>query len=70
MIKKVINFSFLIALIFLVANCSNDDDCPDELIVDINDPESLERAEECGLSPAEPIGQSLWIYRIKPDKIP
>lgn len=65
MIKKIINFLFLFAVIILVANCSNDDDCPDELIVDINDPESIERAEECGLSPAEPIGKLIWDYRIK-----
>ena len=49
----------------LVTGGSNDDDCPDELIVERNDPESIERAEECGLSPAGPLGESLWIYEIK-----
>lgn len=49
----------------VMTSCSDDDDCPDELIVDINDPESLERAEECGLSPAEPLGESIWLYEIQ-----
>ncbi|MFD0863713.1 hypothetical protein ACFQ1M_15975 [Sungkyunkwania multivorans] len=63
--KKVLNFLSITTMIILVTGCSNDDDCPDELIVDINDPESIERAEECGLSPAGPLGKSLWIYEIK-----
>ncbi len=65
MIRRGIKFSLLITVIILLASCTNDDDCPDELIVDINDPQSLERAEECGLSPAEPLGESLWVYGIK-----
>jgi len=65
MLKKVLNFILLIAIITVLTGCSNDDDCPDELIVDINDPESLERAEECGLSPAEELGESLWLYEIQ-----
>ena len=49
------------ALTFTVFSCSSDDDdCPDSMIVDINDPDSIEQAEDCGLSPAEPLG-TLWI---------
>ncbi|WP_455169034.1 hypothetical protein [Aegicerativicinus sediminis] len=45
----------------LTLNCSSDDDdCPDSMVVDINDPESLAEAEKCGLSPAEPLG-TLWV---------
>lgn len=43
-----------------ITNCSSDDNCPDSIIVDVNDPESLARAEACGLAPAEPLGD-LWV---------
>lgn len=56
---------FFVLFVFTLWGCSNDDDdCPDSLEVNINDPESLERAEECGLSPAVPIGESLWLYKL------
>ena len=46
---------------FMTFSCSSDDnDCPDSIIVDINDPESIAQAEACGLSPAEPLG-TLWV---------
>ncbi|WP_298325570.1 hypothetical protein [uncultured Dokdonia sp.] len=51
--------------ITVAIGCSSDDNCPDQLIINIDDPESIERAEECGLSPAEPLGESLWIYKIQ-----
>lgn len=65
MMKKVFIFLLSVVMITVITGCSNDDDCPAELIVDINDPESIERAEECGLSPAGPLGESLWIYEIQ-----
>lgn len=53
--------SFLYTLILITFSCSSDDnDCPDSIIVDINDPESIAQAEACGLSPAEPLG-TLWV---------
>ena len=52
-------------IITVVTGCSSDDNCPDQLMININDPESIERAEECGLSPAEPLGESLWVYKIQ-----
>ncbi|WP_158306994.1 hypothetical protein [Dokdonia sp. 4H-3-7-5] len=52
-------------IITVVIGCSSDDNCPDQLTINIDDPESIERAEECGLSPAEPLGESLWIYKIQ-----
>lgn len=56
----------IILLGLIIISCSSDDnDCPEELIVDINDPESLARAEECGLSPAGPLGESTWVYRLE-----
>lgn len=52
---------FLFALTLTAFGCSSDDnDCPDSIIVDINDPESIAQAEACGLSPAEPLG-TLWV---------
>ena len=65
MLKELSKIFFVALTIISLINCSNDDDCPDEIIVNINDPESLERAEECGLSPAEPIGESLWLYKFQ-----
>lgn len=54
---KVFKLYFLSTLIFTIFSCSSDDDnCPDSIIVDLNDPESLAQAEACGLSPAEPLG--------------
>jgi len=60
--SKLFKFSFLILITFLIFSCSsdNDDDCPDTIIVDLDDPESIERAEACGLSPAEPLG-NIWV---------
>jgi len=46
----------LISLFYF--SCSSDD-CPSEMVVDINDPASVEAAEDCGLSPAEPLGENL-----------
>jgi len=59
------NYTFRIfilsTLMFTIFNCSSDDnDCPDSIIVDINDPDSIAQAEACGLSPAEPLG-TLWV---------
>ncbi|MEM8928128.1 MAG: hypothetical protein AAGC45_07985 [Bacteroidota bacterium] len=60
--KTKLNLFFLIITLW---SCSDDDDdCPDSLEVNINDPASLERAEECGLSPAVPIGESVWLYTL------
>ena len=64
---KHYNLLFLIILSIFTINCSSDDnDCPDTMTVDIDDPESLRRAEECGLSPAGPLGE-VWVsekYRL------
>ncbi|MDX1829040.1 MAG: hypothetical protein R3342_05785 [Lutibacter sp.] len=63
-------FKFLLLIIFTVSfyNCSKDDnDCPDSIIINLDDPESIKRAEECGLSPAEPLGD-VWVsekYRLE-----
>lgn len=65
MIKKAFEYLLIILIITVVTGCSSDDNCPDELVIYIDDPESIERAEECGLSPAEPLGESLWIYKIQ-----
>ncbi len=66
MLKELSKILFVTLIIVSMTNCSNDDDdCPDEIIVNINDPESLERAEKCSLSPAEPIGESLWLYKFQ-----
>lgn len=56
----------LFTLALMTFNCSSDD-CPDSIIVDLNDPESIAQAEACGLSPAKPLG-TLWVsdnYRLK-----
>lgn len=50
-----------ICAVLLCFGCSKDD-CPDEIIIDINDPGSIQAAEDCGLSPAEPIGENLWLW--------
>ncbi len=51
-----------------IFNCSSDDnDCPDIIEINLNDPESIKRAEACGLAPAEPLG-IIWVsegYRRK-----
>lgn len=54
--------SFLLAIvIFITFSCTSDDnDCSDSIIVNINDPESIAQAEACGLSPAGPLG-TLWV---------
>ncbi|TVZ22648.1 hypothetical protein JM84_1554 [Dokdonia sp. Hel_I_63] len=65
MIKKAFEYLLIILIITVVTGCSSDDNCPDQLTINIDDPESIERAEECGLSPAEPLGESLWIYKIQ-----
>lgn len=58
---KIFKLFFLTTFIFTTFSCSSDDDnCPDSIIVDINDPESMAQAEACGLSPAEPLG-TLWV---------
>jgi hypothetical protein len=52
---------FLFTLAITSIGCSSDNnDCPDSIIVDINDPESIAQAEACGLRPAEPLG-TLWV---------
>ncbi|MFD2724804.1 hypothetical protein [Hyunsoonleella rubra] len=65
---KLTKFLLLIITSTLIWNCSSDDNnCPDVIIVDINDPESIKRAEDCGLAPAEPVG-TIWVsenHRIK-----
>ena len=56
-------FKFLLLIIFtvLIFNCSSDDnDCPDIITINLDDPESIRQAEECGLSPAEPLG-NIWV---------
>ncbi|MGM5471172.1 hypothetical protein ACS386_12910 [Flavobacteriaceae bacterium LMO-SS05] len=58
--NKLLKFIFLITIPFLFLNCTTDDDCPDTITVDINDPASIARAEACGLSPAGPLG-NLWV---------
>ena len=64
---KIFKYSLLLSIVLLTSNCSKDDnDCPDTIYIDLNDPESLRRAEECGLSPAKPLS-TLWIsdsYRL------
>ncbi|WP_425077220.1 hypothetical protein [Psychroserpens sp. S379A] len=72
--NKLLKFSFLIILSCFFFNCSSDDDnsdnCPENMIVDINDPESIAQAEACGLEPAGPLGrlsnsdsyENLYIY--------
>ncbi|WP_035333967.1 hypothetical protein [Dokdonia sp. PRO95] len=65
MIKKAFEYLLIILIITVVIGCSSDDNCPDQLMININDPESIERAEECGLSPAEPLGESLGVYKIQ-----
>lgn len=57
---KFLRVSFLIVITFSLFGCSPDNNCPDSIIVDINDPESIKLAEDCGLSPAEPLG-TLWV---------
>lgn len=65
---KLSKYSFLIITFLLIFNCSSDDnDCPDIIEININDPESIKRAEACGLTPAEPLG-IIWVsenYRLK-----
>lgn len=59
--NKIFRLFMLCALTFTVFNCSSDDhDCPDSILVDINDPDSIAQAEACGLKPAEPLG-TLWV---------
>ncbi|MBO3116878.1 hypothetical protein J4050_08975 [Winogradskyella sp. DF17] len=64
---KILKVFALIGVFTVSFCCSNDDDnnCPETLIVDINDPESLEQAEACGLEPAGPLGESLWRYELQ-----
>jgi len=59
--NKTLKLFLLFTLAFITFSCSSDDnDCPDSITVDINDPESIAQAEACGLSPAEPLG-TLWV---------
>ncbi|NAS30329.1 hypothetical protein GTQ40_05050 [Flavobacteriaceae bacterium R38] len=58
--NKFLSLSFLIIITFLFSSCSSDDTCPDMIIVNIDDPESIAQAEACGLSPAEPLG-TIWV---------
>jgi hypothetical protein len=59
--NRILRLSLLCALTFTVYSCSSDDDdCPDSIIVDVNDPDSIAQAEACGLSPAQPLG-TLWV---------
>ena len=59
--NKIFRLFLLSVLTFIVYGCSSDDeDCPDSIIVDANDPDSIAQAEACGLSPAEPLG-TLWV---------
>ena len=56
-------FKCLLFFVFTLSlyNCSSDDDnCPDSIIVDINDPDTISQAEACGLSPAGTLG-NLWV---------
>ncbi|MCA0132142.1 hypothetical protein [Winogradskyella alexanderae] len=62
--RNCLTYIVLSIIIILLTNCSNDDDCPNEIIADIDDPESIERAEDCGLSPAEQLGEEFWLYNI------
>ncbi len=58
---KPFKLFLLFTVTFITFNCSSDDtDCPDSIVIDIDDPESIARAEACGLSPAEPLG-TLWV---------
>jgi len=58
---KLFRLFILIAVTVITFGCSSDDnDCPDSIIVDINNPESIAQAEACGLSPAGPLG-TLWV---------
>lgn len=67
MMPKLLKFLFLIIISVLIFNCSSDDnDCPDIIEINLNDPESIKRAEACGLAPAEPLG-TIWVsedYRL------
>ena len=59
--SKLFKFSFLFLIAVLAFNCSSDDnDCPDMIIINLDDPESIKKAEDCGLSPAEPLG-TVWV---------
>ena len=59
--NKIFRLFLLSTLTFTAFSCSWDDnDCPDSIIVDINDPDSIAQAEACGLSPVEPLG-TLWV---------
>ena len=59
--NKTFRLFLLSTLTLTTFSCSSDDnDCPDSIIVDINDPDSVAQAEDCGLSPAEPLG-ALWV---------
>ncbi|WP_117883478.1 hypothetical protein [Aureibaculum luteum] len=64
---KLYKTVLLISFSIIGLNCSSDDNnCPDHMTVDIDDPESMRRAEERGLSPAGPLGE-LWVsesYRL------
>ena len=65
--SKLLKLTSLFVIVFLSFNCSSDDDCPDIIEINLNDPESIKKAEACGLSPAEPLG-IIWIseeYRLK-----
>ncbi|WP_407557065.1 hypothetical protein [Winogradskyella sp. 4-2091] len=43
-------------MMFAVISCLDDDDCPNEMIVN-NNLESVERAEDFDLEPSRPIGE-------------
>jgi len=65
---KFIKYPLLVVISVLIFNCSSDNDnCPDIIEINLDDPESIKRAEECGLAPAEPLG-TIWVsenYRLK-----
>ncbi|WP_242203006.1 hypothetical protein [Aestuariivivens insulae] len=51
----------LALMVFTFLNCSSDgNDCPDIIEINLNDPESIKQAEDCGLAPAEPLG-TVWV---------
>jgi len=63
---KILKTFLLVFVLLALFNCSSDDECPEEIIVNINDPESIARAESCGLEPADipTVNSKFRIYRI------
>jgi hypothetical protein len=57
---KTLKILFLFMTLLVLVNCSDDNNCSEIMEVDYNDPESLRRAQDCGLVPAEPLG-TIWV---------